>query len=163
MRRDILVSWSAFKTFDLGGHKTRFAIAEGKSCYDVLSSPRVLLLIFGGGEGVGGNMFLEIAKKKTLFQYLFLSSWSKHAWQYLHLPGKKVQYFPAGFWNPLKTSVTCYSVFKVIEAKLWLREKWGIQCNWRNSIAMLHRFSKRSTFPPGINIAFIMKLNKHFF
>ena len=107
------------------------------------------------------NKFLEIAKKHFCNTYSSPHDQNKHG--NVYICQKKSTIFSHWFWNPLKTSVTCCYVFKVIEAKLGLREKWGIQCNWRNPIAMLHRFSKRSTFPPGINLAFIMKLNKHFF
>lgn len=155
MRGDTLVSWSTFKPFDPIDHKATFFEAEAKSCYDVLSFTGVLLSIFLGGKTCSQKLL------KTPSQYFFLSSWSKQVWQSLHLPEKRT-IFSLRFWNPLKTSVTCCFVFIVIKAKLGLREKWSIQHNWRNSIAMLHRFSKCSTVSPGVNIAFITKLNKHF-
>lgn len=75
---------------------------------------------------------------------------------------KKNTLFPLRVWKPLKTSITCHFVFIAVEGDLGLREKVTTQHNGRNSIATLHTFSKSSTFPPGVNIAFIMKLNKHF-
>lgn len=126
---------------------------------------KVIMMLFPEQEFccwyLGGNVFSEIAK--NIFPRFGLSSWSKQVWQCLLLPEKKKNtLFPLRFWKPLKTSITCHFVFIAVEGDLGLREKVTTQHNGRNSIATLHTFSKSSTFPPGVNIAFIMKLNKHF-
>ena len=99
MRCDILVSWSAFKPFDLGGHKARFIESE-ELLWCTFFTKRFAANIWWGA-GVGGNMFLEIAKKHFSNTYSSCHD-QKQAWQCLHLPEKKSTIFSHRFLKPLE-------------------------------------------------------------